>query len=185
MAPSQRRFELRDRTREGHDRLDAAVGAFGTLEAYCHYIARIGSFRATMDAALLNAVWPDEWRWRPTWVADALADDTLDLKLPPASRQKVCLDLGDESALLGTLYVLEGSTLGARVLRQRALALGLDETFGARHLALMSNDIAQWQSFLVLLDSAPDFNIERAAASANAVFAFALRCFESDCLVVQ
>lgn len=185
MAPSQRRFELRDRTREGHDRLDAAVGAFATLEEYRHYIARIGSFRVTMDAALLQATWPDEWRWRPTRVADSLMDDAIDLKLPPAGQLKVGLDLADESALLGTLYVIEGSTLGARVLRQRALALGLDETFGARHLALMSNDIAKWQSFLVLLDSAADFDVERAAASANAVFAFAIRCFESDSLVVQ
>lgn len=185
MAPSQRRFELRDRTRQGHDRLDAAVGAFATLEEYRHYVACIGAFRSTMDAALLEAAWPDEWRWRPTRVAEALVEDAIDLKLSPASQPKAVLDLADESALLGILYVLEGSTLGARVLRQRALALGLDETFGARHLALMSNDIAQWQSFLVLLDSAPEFDVERAAASANAVFAFALRCFESDCLVVQ
>lgn len=185
MGHSERRFDLRKRTHAAHERLDAAVGAFVTLDDYRGYVVRLGEFRAAIEAALLDIAWPADWCWRPTAVAGPLADDAIDLGLLPADRSKPDIDLADPNSLLGALYVLEGSTLGARVLRQRAGALGLDETFGARHLALMSNDIAHWQSFLLLLDNAPDFDIERAAASANAVFALALRCFESECLVVH
>lgn len=185
MSGSERRFELRNRTRDGHERLDAAVGAFATLEAYRRYVAFLGAFRISMDERLRDAVWPRGWRWRPTFLSDALAQDAADLDLPPARAARTDIDLAEPSALLGALYVLEGATLGARVLRQRAAALGLSDTFGARHLALMSNDIAQWRSFLLLLDAARGFDVERAAASANAVFALALRCLESDRVVCR
>jgi heme oxygenase len=191
MGHSDRRFDLRNRTHAAHERLDAAVGAFSTLEDYRSYIACLSSFRAAMDEALRHISWPAGWHWQPTPVGAALREDAEDLGLTAtdfgcvSARGKKDMDLSDPSALLGALYVLEGSTLGARLLKQRAAALGLDAAFGARHLALMSKDIAQWQSFLVLLDSAQDFNIDRAAASANSVFAIALRCFESELLVVH
>lgn len=185
MAGSERRFDLRKRTQAVHERLDAAVGSFNTLEEYRHYLARLGMFRAAMDEALQRVAWPSGWSWRPTTVARSLDSDAIDLGLPAAERTRCDIDLTNRSALLGALYVLEGSTLGARVLRQRAAALGLGETFGARHLAVMSKDIAQWQSFLLILDETPDFDIEQAAASANSVFALALDCFESEFLVVH
>lgn len=185
MTYSKRRFELRDRTRDGHEQLDAAVGVFDTLASYRRYVGLLRAFRSTMDGQVSGATWPVGWDWRPTVVSAALAQDADDLGLAATRPMKAGIDLGEPSALLGALYVLEGSTLGARVLRQRAAALGMRDDFGARHLALMSNDIAQWQSFLLLLDEARDFDIERAAASANEVFDLALRCFESDRVVCQ
>lgn len=185
MAVSGRRFDLRERTQSIHERLDAAVGGFDTVEQYRRYLAGLGRFRAAVDGALQHVIWPAGWRFRPTALAKTLEEDAIDLNLPLSEDLDPDMDLSDDSALLGALYVLEGSTLGARVLRQRAAALGLDETFGARHLAVMSKDIAQWQSFLLLLDEAQTFDVERAAASANAVFAFAVQCFESDVLVAQ
>lgn len=185
MTHSERRFELRDRTRDGHERLDAAVGAFDTRAAYGRYVGFLGAFRSTMDGQLARVVWPDGWTWRPTMVSAALAQDADDLGLETARSITAAIDLSRPSALLGALYVLEGSTLGARLLRQRAAALGMHDGFGARHLALMSNDMAQWRAFLLLLDEACDFDMDRAAASANDVFALALRCFESDRVVCQ
>jgi heme oxygenase len=80
----------------------------------------------------------------------------------------------DQSGLLGAVNVLEGSTLGARVLRSRAAALGMTDGFGARHLAVMMRDMSCWQTFLRQLDDVEDFDIECAAQAANAVFDFAL-----------
>lgn len=182
---SERRFVLRSRTREGHEELDAAVGGFDTLEDYTRYIVCLGAFRATMDEAVQRVVWPEHWDWRPTLVTASLFEDAADLGLSRPLPARGEIDLGDMSRLLGALYVLEGSTLGARVLRKRAAALGLDEHFGARHLALMSNDIARWQSFLLTLEREPAFDVERAVASADAVFALARRCFESELQIVQ
>lgn len=185
MVQNERRFALRERTRDGHVKLDAAVGAFATLADYRRYVAHLGAFRSAMDEVLQTVAWPEDWVWRPTQVTDSLLKDAADLGLPRPVPTRPAIDLTDRNALLGALYVLEGATLGARVLRGRATTLGLDETFGARHLAVMSNDIAQWQAFLLLLDKAPRFDIDRAAASANAVFALARRCFESELSIVQ
>lgn len=185
LAASERRFDLKERTRSVHERLDTAVGGFETVEQYRCYLRGLRRFRASMDGALKRVVWPTGWYFRPTALAAALDKDAIDVDLFPSANIAPRIDLSDNSALLGALYVLEGSTLGARVLRQRAAALGLDETFGARHLAVMSKNIAQWQSFLLLLDEAPNFDIERAATSANTVFALALQCFESNVIVAH
>jgi len=179
MSISERRFELRTRTREKHERLDEAIGIFATRKEYCRYVAFLRCFRATMDSSLRCAVWPVDWECQPTPVSDAVHKDAADLGLEQASPLKESFEAGDESSLLGALYVLEGSTLGARVLRSRAAALGLNDGFGARHLALMAS-ATQWQSFLSLLDAAQDFDIERAARAANAVFEVAMRCFERE-----
>ncbi|HEV7305384.1 biliverdin-producing heme oxygenase [Ensifer sp.] len=185
MRGNEQRFELRSRTREGHQQVDAAVGSFSTLEDYRRYVERLLPFRLAMDQALKEAVWPEGWNWRPCGVTDTLAMDATDLGLSPRRHPQADLDLSDPSGLLGALYVLEGSTLGARVLSQRASALGLDETYGARHLVLMSNDTSRWPAFLTLLEQARDFDIERAAFVANAVFALALQCFEGDTVVAH
>lgn len=53
------RVELRSRTREAHQRVDAAVGTLSTLEDYRRYVAHVLPFRVTMDEALRNVSWPE------------------------------------------------------------------------------------------------------------------------------
>lgn len=178
ISRGSRRFELRNRTREGHERLDAAVGAFATLEEYRRYVGCLAIFRTAMERRTSNVVWPLGWRWHPTEISGPLELDAIDLRLPSAAHARAEIGLSDSSDLLGALYVLEGSTLGACLLRQRAIGLGLHDDFGARHLARLTADPVQWRSFLILLEEAQEFDLERAAAAANAVFQFALRCFE-------
>lgn len=180
MKVSKRRFELRDRTQARHRKLDDAIGFFDDRAGYCRYVAFLGTFRAAMDQALHDVIWPDDWAWRPTAVSAALIQDAADLGIRPTLPARAAIALADQSALMGSLYVLEGSTLGARVLKTRAAALGLTEDYGARHLALMAQDMSQWQSFLRRLDDIADFDVERAARAANAVFDLALQCFETE-----
>lgn len=180
MVGNGRRFDLRNRMQPVHERLDAAVGALDTIDNYQRYVTRLGNFRGTMDDVFNDVAWPSGWSWRPTVIAEALNMDATDLGLSICRQGSPCVDLTDTSALLGALYVLEGSTLGARILRQRAALLGFHDTFGARHLAVLTNDIGQWKSFLAILDAAPDFDVERAAGAANTVFGFAIQCFEGE-----
>jgi len=179
------RVELRNRTREAHRRVDAVVGEFSTIDDYRRYVLRLLPFRVAMDEALRNVSWPESWNWQPSAVAELLAQDACDLGLPLLRHTQPDFDLSDPSALLGVLYVMEGSSLGARILCQRALKLGLDETFGARHLVLMANDTTRWPSFLSILERTPDYDVGRSAVAANAVFALALSCFESTSLAAN
>jgi heme oxygenase len=55
---------------------------------------------------------------------------------------------------LAWLFVSEGSKLGAAFLLKRMPALGLSETFGARHLGEPEGGRAQgWKAFTAVLDS--------------------------------
>lgn len=180
MTHSERRFELRGRTRDRHERLDAAIGAFESIAEYRRYITFLGKFRFAMDQVMHDVVWPADCVWRPTAVSEAIARDAtdLDIRLTPAKTSIMPFD--DQSALFGALYVLEGSTLGAQVLKSRAAALGMRDDFGARHLAVMTQGLSHWRSFLHQLDGVERFDIEYAAQAANAVFDLALQCIGTE-----
>jgi heme oxygenase len=66
--------------------------------------------------------------------------------------------------------VLEGSSLGARLLYRDAQKLGLNATFGARHLAQQSAGFETWRGFQTLLESAEGIELRAAIAAANTAF---------------
>jgi heme oxygenase len=146
---------LREQTAAAHAELDAAVGDFSSLENYGRYLQSQLMFRERAEASLAHAEFPEWFRgWRPRPIAGAIRQDLADMKIPmpPPAVSGDTDNPGNPSALLGTLYVLEGSSLGARVLFKRAKDLGLSETFGARHLALQADDKESWRRFLEILE---------------------------------
>lgn len=172
------RFHLRQHTAEAHARLDAAVGAFDTLEDYGRYLRSLLNFRAPVEAALEGIPLPGGFHSRG--IADAIRADMHDLGIDTdeGAGQPILLpQLDNASSQLGALYVLEGSSLGARLLYKRAQALGLSETFGARHLAIQSGDRDSWPRFLALLEKHPQEAADAAARASIATFELALRAF--------
>ena len=170
---------MRDRTSHAHRAVDEAVGAFDDLASYSLYLRGLAAFRQPLEAQLARAAWPAALgEWRPTAVGTAILADMADLGVTASSSDAEDLNFsGDE--LFGALYVLEGSTLGARVLFERARALGLSAEFGARHLALLSGSIDGWRGFLDRLEATEPFDIERAVAASMTVFARARAAFEA------
>lgn len=158
--------------------MDAAIGAFADREGYRRYLAAIYRFRTPIERDLQRIAWPPAMGdWRPRQVSAAIAQDLRDLGVAVPR-----LDDGASSvpgdALMGTLYVLEGSILGSQVLLKRARQLGLSETHGARHLALQAGGIDEWRDFLTLLEVAEPFDLERATAASLATFAAAQSAFQ-------
>jgi len=176
---NSRRWLLRDRTAGAHAAVDALVGGFDSRAAYMAYLRAVAAFRLPIERQLAALSWPAGLGdWRPSRVADAIARDMDDLGLapPPAADAGLALR-GDR--LYGALYVLEGSALGARVLLQRAAALGLGPDFGARHLALLGGSLVRWQGFLERLDAADPFDLDGAVEASLATFARARAAFET------
>ncbi len=105
-----------------------------------------------------------------------IAQDILDLgqELPDIGQAPVFIDdTIDLPTAFGWLYVAEGSNLGAAFLFKAAAALGLDEGFGARHLAGHPDGRARhWRQFTSALDALPldDAEEQRAVAGATAAF---------------
>lgn len=170
-----RRFALKRATDAAHVRVEGivqAAGMFSSIEGYRRYLAGSYAARARLehrlDAAGAERLWAE---WPRRRVAHLIAADIDDLGgVALVSSGMSSLPLTD-AELLGVLYVLEGSSLGARVLVNIAKGLGLSAAYGARHLFHQAGDAASWRNFVSLIDTADEPPCTDAALAAFDVFA--------------
>ncbi|MEW6633036.1 MAG: biliverdin-producing heme oxygenase [Pseudomonadota bacterium] len=177
MTETSRRFRLKERTAEAHRRVDEKIGSFDSARSYGRYLVGLYSFRYPIEQALIKVVLPRELGdWRPTWVSSAIRADLNALGLEAPGGLAAHDGFNTSSSLFGCLYVLEGSGFGARILRTRAHALGLSDTFGASHLAAQASS-ASWSGFVSALEETPDLDIDIAVSAAIEAFAAAEAAF--------
>ena len=147
------RQRLRAATAEAHKRIDRRFGAYNLAHAadYRRFLEASAAALLPLEAALITAgvsrVFPD-WplRSRRTAILDDL--DALDgeLRLLPAPPS---LDFG---GVLGTMYVLEGSRLGAKLL-VKTVQRSSDPKVAAATAYLRHGDEERlWPSFLAALE---------------------------------
>lgn len=159
--------------------LDGLVGAWETREDYSRYVQGLAEFRLPLEQALAEFDYPPEWAgFRALDVHRELNLDltALRLRVPdPHSRWK-----GDRDAatLLGLLYTIEGSNLGAQVLLKRASALGFSAENGCAHLARQAGSVHHWRQYLELLEAEPDLDMDKVGAAACSAFDLARQSFE-------
>ena len=152
---------LKALTTETPDVLDRSVmglASFDSLEGYSRFTLVQYRFHrdlaALYDEPALQALLPGlaERRRLPLIAAD-LADLGLDL---PADEGPAVFAAGaiDVPTALGWLYVVEGSNMGAALLRKEAAKLGLSDDRGARYLApAPEGPAAHWRAFTAALDA--------------------------------
>lgn len=158
---------LQMETRDLHETLDRGIGAFADGAGYRAFLGGSYAFRAAIEPRLQDGDWPVQ----P--LAPLIARDLADLDRPrPPIPAAPALD--SAAARAAACYVLEGSTLGARLLVRRAAGLGYSADHGARHLAAQTAAPARWRQFLDWLE-AGRFAVPEAVAAARDVFALALR----------
>jgi heme oxygenase (biliverdin-IX-beta and delta-forming) len=178
MPLATRRSRLRESTSHAHASLDRSIGPFRSVADYGRYALALCAFRIPLEEKLAAIDRPDAFaEWRPQLIGHALRADLLDLRLTssidtdgPALPQNI-------ESLLGALYVLEGSALGATILFRRAQAIGLSEIYGARHLALHSSLSDNWRKFLIVLEQGTAIEFESVVTASNAIFHAAERAF--------
>ena len=162
------RFRLKTATAAAHERLDAYMSRYDLARRadYGAFLqAQAGAFmvvEAALDAAGAENHLPD---WRERRRANALrADlDLMGLDLPEPA--PVPLFRG-EAEVLGAIYVLEGSRLGAAVL-VRSVPGDLPKSF------LSTGNPGAWRALASVLDerlSSPEL-LDMAASAACSVFA--------------
>lgn len=174
-----RRTALKLETADAHAALDAMVGNFQTLDDYKRYLAGIAAFRLPVEAWLSNADMPTDLDgYQPHFVQRELEADLADLDTPPPTDRPVFIP-PDGAGLVGLLYVLEGSSLGARLLAKRAEALGLSAEFGARHLFSQARNFSSWRAFSERMENVRGYDERTAARWANTAFDYARCAFES------
>lgn len=178
MPDRSHRAHLRESTSEAHASLDRMVGSFESIESYRNYLRGISAFRAAVERKLAAAMLHRKFAgWHAEMFSELIEDDLRDLDvMPPAPVNAPELEQSTE-AVLGMLYVLEGSALGARILYKRAQLLGFDADFGARHLAVQSRRSDRWPVFLSLLENTREIDMERVASASRATFQTAEQAF--------
>jgi heme oxygenase len=105
-----------------------------------------------LDAADAGEIYAD---WRHRRIAMDLRRDLQDLGYPAAPMSgALAFAISSRAGILGALYVLEGASLGARLLQAAAADLGMGPEFGARHMAAQTADRTAWPRFTALLNAA-------------------------------
>jgi heme oxygenase len=170
---------LRAATRQDHDRLEGSLGLLDEglgLDGYRNVLARFHGFWRGWEprvAELLRDAALTEPRRRQHLLAQDLA--ALGMTKAELTALPVCPppSLDGAAAALGSLYVMEGSTLGGAVIRRHvARRLGLDRDSGCAYFSGYGAATgAMWRSFLARLDAQPAAEAERIAAGASATFA--------------
>ncbi|WP_417021038.1 biliverdin-producing heme oxygenase [Candidatus Phyllobacterium onerii] len=161
-----------------HRQLDIAVNAAGFLgqvDLYRRYLAAtwhawqpLEVILDASDAARHYPLWPQR-RLLSSLAAD-MAD--LDVTVPVTAARRGKLSVWDTASVMGTLYVLEGSALGARILAGRLRNIGMTADFGARHIAVQTGNPKAWKSFLKILEATAMTSLEedRCISAAQAAF---------------
>lgn len=172
-----RAARLKRATRELHEALDARMmdaDLFASRERYALFLAMQRRFHAEIAALYDDR---DLARLTPDLAEraklEAIDRDIADIGAERPAAPERPVDPRDPAAALGWLYVAEGSSLGAAFLLKAAAGLGLDESFGARHLAGHPEGRGlHWRRFVDALNAAELTAAEDDRAEAAAVTAF-------------
>jgi heme oxygenase len=183
MNDRSRRAFLRETTADAHASLDRMIGAFDSLDSYKTYLRGMCAFRLPVESMLSSKAWPSDLAaWSQQAFGTLILADLADLGMSPDEAMTDAVmppgPAGSREDMLGMLYVLEGSALGARLLYRRAQALGLSADFGARHLAAQAEKSDRWARFLQILEQADPIEIDRVADASRAAFHVAETAFE-------
>ena len=188
---------LKAATRAEHDAIELALDLMApglSLTDYHRRLRRYHGFYAPIEPLIAAAVDGPRWgldttaRAKTAWLAADLAclGDSENADGLPPSAFALCTalpPLETQADAFGCLYVLEGATLGGRVIsRHIEHALGLDATHGARFFHGYGEQTgAMWKAFRGALSAFAQQPSEedRVVASAIATFA-ALRVWCAD-----
>lgn len=189
--PGRRHAVLKSATGAAHEALDGftmRAGFFDTASQFVAYLQRMAHFHDAYGHATHAS---DALGWRAMWQVDQhgawISEDlrtvgggtdvsrlpvACDAKLDPARQVLAALKVNCASRLLGSLYVLAGSTLGARMLHKLTVARALPTADGSFYLLHVGGSI-NWRAFLQFLETAPidseDLMIEGALATFSGV----------------
>jgi heme oxygenase (biliverdin-IX-beta and delta-forming) len=171
---------LREETRAAHDAIESdleAARAYASLDRYRVLVTRFFGFYAAWEPQVASAL-ADEDFFAPRRKLHLLERDLACLGYDADAVRALprCRDLPPLPGLpeaLGSLYVLEGSTLGGQVIAHRLeRSLGLADGRGYAFFRSYGREVAaMWRAFGERLALLPDAAGEASARSAQLTFA--------------
>jgi heme oxygenase len=151
---------LKIETREAHDRIENAIDLdrrIASREAYRDLLIRFHGFHRAWESEAADKA-PDPAFFQSRCKTQLLARDleALGLKSDDIIRLPQCrslMPLPAPEAVLGSMYVVEGSTLGGTIIaREVKNRLGLTAETGCAYFRSYGRDVAaMWKSFGTML----------------------------------
>ena len=171
---SDRRSSLRAATQHLHRDLDEAVAELDLTEPgdYRRFLRASAGPLLGIESFLLRSGVEQllaDWQQRTRSLAILSDLQTMRVAATPFDLRRAA---ATPAEMFGMLYVLEGSRLGSRVLRERVMA-SPDATVRLANAYLSANDPTHWRTFLQKLESAAEAE-DGSETTAGAVYAFAL-----------
>ena len=153
--------QLRHATEAAHRKLDGftiGAGFFASQGRYSDYLYGLAAFHAAYSQAALPL---DKHGWLRRWSIDQhplwIANEIVQLRAPaPATQPVVSMTLASRSELLGSLYVLAGSTLGARMLQKMFVENDQPVPGGSAYLEALAGSL-RWGDFVAFLKTAEEW----------------------------
>ncbi|KLK92050.1 hypothetical protein AA309_16640 [Microvirga vignae] len=147
---------LKTETRPAHDRIEKAMDLerrIATRDSYTKLLIRFYGFHGAWEEAA-SAVAPDKAFFESRCKTKLLTKDlkALGLSCDEITRLPQCnplMPLPSPAAVLGSMYVVEGSTLGGAIIaREVERTLGLDGETGCAYFKSYGREIAvMWKRF--------------------------------------
>jgi heme oxygenase len=179
--------QLREVTRPAHQQLEATLDLLDERLTAQDYIKILGKFHGFWRAwqPLAGRLMDDAAFTRPRQRLHLLTNDLTALGMSAAAIDALPTcpmpTLRTPAAALGSFYVMEGSTLGGRVIEKNLLArLGLARESGGSYFAGYGDQTGlMWRDFLARLDTAPFTDAAEINLGATATFACLTSWFAS------
>ena len=174
LSPDSARSRLRAGVAAAHDQVDAGFSRFDLTrrDDYRRFLEIQAAVLLPWESALTDA---GAGRLLPDWPrrlrGPALTADLADLGGRARPEPGPAPLNGDPAFLLGALYTLEGSRLGARLLQRRAAA-SADPAVRSAGRFLGAGERGLWAAFLLVLEASPDVQARPEAALDGALRVF-------------
>lgn len=153
------------------ERVVEANGFFASPANYTNYLQRLAAFHRAYDLASAgldhSALHLFQIDRHEAWLKAELR--ALGRELPRPARAHAPWRLANASALLGSLYVIAGSTLGARVLCRLTVERGLPRPGGSTYLFAVAGAL-RWSEAVAYIEQAPGVDEDAMTAGAVATF---------------
>jgi heme oxygenase len=169
--------KLRRATKASHDALERDLDIFrhfASLEAHRRLMARLHALHAAAEAALAPHLAPlADLRFEERLKTPALLRDLRSLNAPAREGQAIEPPrLSNRTEALGFMYVLEGATLGGRLIRKRLAARG-EPLVGTSFFDIYGAETGdRWREFCAVLERACADRPDQAVHGAQFAFRF-------------
>jgi heme oxygenase len=180
---------LKAATRAEHDAIEAVLDLMApgfSLADYHRRLRRYHGFYAPIESLICDAADWQHWglditaRAKTPWLTADLADlgclaDHKELRTVPPTLCSALPPIESAASAFGCLYVLEGATLGGRMIsRHIERELGLNATHGARFFHGYGEQTGtMWKEFRAALSAFADSPLREDAVVASAIATFA------------